>query len=67
MIQLDFFQRVRPKRQAMMSCRDSGWNAHGRYALFRCPRCKSEKVIQIESDNEKLAKPPCPNCNRERR
>lgn len=53
-------------RPAMMSCRDSGWNAQGRFALFRCPRCKAEKVLQIENDNDKLAKPPCPKCNRER-
>jgi len=57
----------RKARPAVMSCRDSGWNAQGRYALFCCPRCRAEKVIQIESDNDKLVKPLCPKCNEGRR
>lgn len=53
----------KPKRKAMMRYRDSGWNVDGRFAVFGCARCGTERTIQIASDADKLAKHPCEKCN----
>lgn len=53
----------KPKRPAIMRFRDSGRDSHGRYALFRCPRCKTERTTPLECEWDKLAKHPCPKCN----
>ncbi len=68
-LQLDFFQRVRAKRPAVMSFADRGWNGRGeQIAQFQCPRCGTRSGwIRVASAEDELRGIPCPKCNRERR
>jgi len=68
-LQLDFFQRARAKRPAVMSFADRGWNKRGeQIALFQCPRCGTRSGwVRVDSFEDELKGVPCPKCNRERR